>query len=96
MFSRGWRAAHRRARATDRRVHVRVARRICLWNTGNGQCLNEVDTKSQARLSPIYTCYQTRIFIDIAYIRRATGSAVPKEVDTKSQASASVRMYCQV
>uniref|UniRef100_A0A6U4K7Y3 CDC20/Fizzy WD40 domain-containing protein n=1 Tax=Hemiselmis andersenii TaxID=464988 RepID=A0A6U4K7Y3_HEMAN len=22
-------------------------RRICLWNTGNGQCLNEVDTKSQ-------------------------------------------------
>jgi cell division cycle protein 20 (cofactor of APC complex) len=24
-------------------------RKICLWNTGNGQCLNEVDTKSQVR-----------------------------------------------
>ena len=27
-------------------------RKICLWNTGNGQCLNEVDTKSQARPPP--------------------------------------------
>lgn len=24
-------------------------RKICLWNTGNGLCLNEVDTKSQVR-----------------------------------------------
>lgn len=28
-------------------------RKICLWNTGNGQCLNEVDTKSQVRAANI-------------------------------------------
>ena len=28
-------------------------RKICLWNTSNGACLNEVDTKSQARFPSI-------------------------------------------
>ena len=46
-------------------------RRICLWNTGNGQCLNEVDTKSQVRvLAP-----QTRNPPPCASARRADARA---------------------